>query len=149
MYLLKEISINNMDGTIHVTNGIRCAYIKGKLEPYYNFWGKTEVIIGEYADWTRIKETKMGEHLLSYCNELDVKNMDDNFKKLLFNVSCPGNIEGYIIFIKFSKEDINCTGQKIFGRYLNEGVFVLKEGEYLNMQGHIIKVIDKQLFVSI
>lgn len=149
MYLIKKITLNRMNNSFQVKDGISCGLINDKLVPQWSYWGKSEVITGQFTDWERIKKTKCDECLLSYCNEIIVEDIDDGFKKFLFNVSLPNKVEGYIVFIEHSIDKIPTTGTKLFGRYYNEGIFLLKNGENLVFDGHTIKVVDGELYISI
>lgn len=149
MYLIKKITLNKMTNSFQVKDGLTCGLINDKLIAQWSYWGKSEIMTGEFTDWEKIKKTKCDECLLSYCNEIIVEDIGDGYKNFLFNVSVPNEVEGYIVFIEHSIDKIPTTGTKLFGRYYNEGIFLLKDGEQVILDGHTIKVVNKELFISI
>lgn len=149
MYLMKTLRIDKQTDSIDVENGIPCALINGKLIAYDEFWGKTEIICGNYADWDKIKKNTNDEYILSYCNEINAIEDKDGFKKLLINTSVPNSIDGFIIFIKYTNDPIKTNGEKLFGRYPNEGIFILKNDQEIILDNHKIKVFDSSLYLNI
>lgn len=149
MYLLKSIVVDKQKDSVDVENGIPCLLINGKLEAYDEFWGRTEIVCFDCMDWERIKKNDNDEYILSYCNEMKSVDMGDGYKKLYINVTTPNDIEGYIIFVKFTNEEIKTNGKKIFGRYPNEGIFILENGQELILDGHIVKVLESNLYLAI
>jgi len=115
-----------------------------------NFWGRTDISVGNYADFSKLPAYGEMDRLLSYVSEYSVEDYGDNYKKFYFNVSTyePEKKEGYIIFVKFG-QNIETNGKKIFGRYPTEIVVVLKEGEYLEFNGKKVEVINEQLVLYI
>lgn len=149
MYLLKTLRIDKQTDSIDIENGIVCALINEKLYAYDEFWGKTEIICGNYADWDKIKKNANDEYILSYCNEINIIEENDGFKKFLINTSIPNSIEGFILFIKYTNDPITTNGEKLFGRYPNEGVFILKNNQEIILDNHKIKVFESSLYLNI
>ena len=148
MYLLKSISYDPNIKSVLVEDGIKC-YIKRDNVVYVpdSFWGETEIYLGINA--SKQFEYYEEKYLLQYSNEYSVTPLEDNFKKLDFNViEYEENIEGYIIFVKYG-EDIKTNGEKLFGRYYNEIVVVLKDKEFLEFCGKRIEVIKNRLYLLI
>lgn len=151
MYLLKTICENKLDDYVKVINGIECCYLENKLIPISPFWGKGEISLGIFADKEKFNEKNDGIFLLPYINEYTVKNEKDNYKYFWFNVSTfqSENIEGYILFIPYTSEEIITSGKKIFGRYCNEAVIVLKDKDFLKFGDKKLEVIDNKLIMYI
>lgn len=154
MYILKELGYNNFAMHHVIRDGISCAFTAKTNDVLVSseFWGCTEVHVGDFADKTKFKESKYcGEIRVTYANEYFVKDLKDNFKKISFNISTyqSEKLEGYIIFIKRSTKDIKTNGEKIFGRYSNEIVAILREGQYLEYDGGVVKVINNELLLVI
>ena len=152
MYLLKTMRFNQQTKNVEVEDGIRVYLIEGfkYIISTDSFWGKINIHLGTYADYSKFPTYKEKEQLLSYVSEYEVKECGDNYKEFYFNVSTyqPEMKDGYIIFIKFAN-DIKTNGKKIFGRYTTEIVVVLKDGEYLEFDGRRVEVIDNQLVLLI
>ena len=148
MYIIKEIKLNKFNNSIEIIDGISCALINDKLIPFDEFWGKTEIMTGNFTDW-RLLKNKSKEDMLTYCNEINVQNLDDGYKKLLFNVSTPNKIDGYIVILRNIDGKIDTNGIKIFGRYYNEGIFLLKENKVVSFENYHVKVIDGHLYLNI
>lgn len=148
MYLIKNLYFEPLTHNVNVEDGIQIGIIgTSKTCTGNDFWGKTEVLFGNYADFTKIPVSHGPYHLLSYVSEYEVENIDDGFKKLSFHVSTyqPEKKEGYIVFIRQSPKEIKTNGQKIFGRYPTEIVVVLKDGNYLEFGDKRIEVIEGRL----
>lgn len=148
MYLIKNVYFDHRTNDVKVEDGIQIGILgNSKTIARDDFWGKTEVHFGNYADFTKIPTISGLYNLLSYVSEYEVENTGDGFKKFSFYVSTyqPEKKEGYIIFIKQSLKEIKTNGQKIFGRYPTEIVAVLKDGNYLEFDGRRIEVIGVQL----
>lgn len=152
MYLIKNIYFDSRTKNVIVEDGIRVTHCKGinQLFVYNQYWGKTKVYLGEFADFSRFPIIDEEALLLPYINEYSVKNMADHFKELLFNVSTfqPENIEGYIVFVKHGLE-MKTDGEKLFGRYCDELVVVLRDNNYLEFDGKKIEVINNHLMLYI
>lgn len=144
MYYIKEINIDNYNNTIEIINGIKTYKIDKMFVVVDDFWGKTEIMLGDYADRDLI--TKKGEtHLIPYANEYTIKELDDGYKHIILNVSTPQEkIDGYIVIIKYAT-NIKTDGEVLFRRYPTEVVTVLKEGNYLELFDRKIEVINNKL----
>ena len=154
MYLIKNIYLDKNTNCVVVEDGIRIAKIKSsmitRLEVFNSFWGQTQINLGEFADFSRMKEIEENQLLLSYTNEYDIENLPDGFKKFEFNVSLyeTNKVEGYIIFVE-NEEKILTNGKVLFGRYPREVVAILKEGEFIKISGKEILVINNKLVLSL
>ena len=152
MYLIKNIYCNNRTNEINIESGIKVVILeKNEVVVRDEFWGKTEINLGIFADFTKIPNINEGFKLLSYVNEYKVEDIGDGFKKLFFNVSEYNGEkkEGYIIFVKKSINEIKTNGQKIFGRYPTEAVVILKNKNYHEFDNVRIEVIGEQLVLPI
>ena len=152
MYLIKNIYFNQRTNDLKVENGIRIQ-IFGKVKTIVRkmFWGTTEVCLDKCADFTKLPNINGLYHLLSYANEYKVTDIGEGFKDFFFHVGIyePDEIEGYIVFAGQASEEIKTDGEKIFGIYPNEIVVVLKNGNYLEINGRRIEVINNQLMLII
>lgn len=149
MYFIKEIITNRLNNTIEIVNGIKTYKIGDKYVAGDDFWGKTELLVGTFAD--EKKFTKYNDYLLiPYTNSYNVKDIDDGYKQLDFNISTLdlGNIEGYIVIIKYDS-NIKTNGEVLFRRYPSEIMVVLREGEFLEVFDKVIKVVDNKLQMEI
>lgn len=153
MYLIKSIYFDSHTDCVKVENCIRILKSKDSKKTLvsHDYWGKTNLHIGQFANISQFTKPDNKYLLLSYVSEYSVKDLRDGFKELSFHVSTyqPDKIEGYIIFIKSSIDTIKTNGKKLFGRYLSEIVAVLKDGEYLEFSGKKIKVVDNHLILFI
>lgn len=152
MYLIKNIYLNNFIHTVIVKNGIRAVKSDSNKEILVtdNYWGSSEIKVENFADFSEFQIIDRNNILLSYTNEYSICDIGDGYKKIIFNVNTyqPEKIEGYIIFIE-NEADIKTNGKKLFGRYPNEIVAVLKDGEYLEFSGKRIEVINGKLVLLI
>lgn len=152
MYLIKNIYLNHFINTVIVKDGIRAIKSDGNKEIRVtdNYWGTSEVKVGDFADFSKLHVIDRNDILLSYSSEYNVCDIGDNYKNIIFNVSTyqPEKIEGYIIFIE-NETDIKTNGEKLFGRYPHEIVAVLKDGQYLEFSGKRIEVISGKLVLFI
>lgn len=145
MFLIKEININMLEDTVKIIHGLTTYKINNKYEVKNCFWGKSEVFVGKFIDELLIRKND-GKHIISYANEIVIKNLDDNYKQIDFNISAPdkNNINGYIIIIKYG-ENIKTDGSVLFRRYPTEIVAMLKEGNYLEVYNKRFEVINNKL----
>lgn len=154
MYLIKNIYLDKNTNCVVVENGIRTAKIKSgvitRLEVFNSFWGKTEINLGEFADFLKMEELKENQFLLSYTNEYEIENLPDGFKKIEFNVSMyePKKVEGYIIFVE-NEQKIQTNGKVLFGRYPKDVIVVLQEGQFIKLSQKEITVMNKKLVLSL
>jgi len=153
MYLLKKISFDAMNKNVIVENGLKVGIRKNVLIYLpYSFWGETEINLGRYTDFSKLEKLDEDncKYLLTYVNEYYIKPLEDNFKKFVFNVSVyqEDNVEGYIIFLEYA-EKIKTNGEKLFGRYYNEIVVVLKDKDFLEFEGKRIEVVNNNLVLLI
>lgn len=153
MYLLKKISFDAMNKNVIVENGLKVGIRKNVLIYLpYSFWGETEINLGRYTDFSKLEKLDEDnfKYLLTYVNEYCIKPLEDNFKKFVFNVSAyqEDNVEGYIIFLEYA-EKIKTNGEKLFGRYYNEIVVVLKDKDFLEFEGKRIEVVNNNLVLLI
>ena len=154
MYLIKNIYLDKNTNCVVVENGIRTAKIKSgsstRLEVFNSFWGKTEINLGEFADFLKMEELEENQFLLSYTNEYEIENLPDGFKKIEFNVSMyePKKVEGYIIFVE-NEQKIQTNGKVLFGRYPSKVVTILREGEFIKISGKEILVINNKSVLSL
>lgn len=146
MYFIKEIDINKLEDTIKITNGIKTYDINGKYVAVDDFWGKTEFVIGTYADKSLFKVDEKSI-IIPYASEYSVKNIGDGYKELFFNVSTPEykNVQGYIVIVKYAT-DIKTNGTTLFRRYPTEIVVLLKEGQFLEIFDKRLEVIQNKLY---
>lgn len=150
MLLLKTLSINCDTNNVICLDGIKCVELPDEITPLNAFWGETDIHVGEYADMELMKKKCEDEdienmYFLSYVSEYKSEDVIDNYKKISFNISTPGVVDGYIVFIPHSFSEIHFTGEKLFGRYPTEIVAVLKEGNYIEFGGKTVKVINGEL----
>lgn len=148
MYLLKVISYDANTKSVIVEDGLKI-YIKKDNTVYVrdSFWGETEIYLGKCV--SEKFEYYEEEYLLSYLNEYCVSSLRDNFKKLDFNVyQKDDNIEGYMLFIKYG-DNIKTNGEKLFRRYYDEIVVVLRENDFIEFCGKRIEVINNKLVLLI
>ena len=128
MYLLKNVYLSPMTENVMVENGIRATLLKNKeLRTHNDFWGRTEIHLGEFADFSKFAEMERKRvYLIPYISEYEVKDIFDGFKDFYFSISTyqPDKVEGYIIFIKKAR-DIKTSGKKLFGRDTDEIVAIL------------------------
>lgn len=153
MYLLKNISFDAMNKNVIVENGIKICVKNNNTLVYlpYSFWGETQIDLGKYIDFSKFEKLDdNGSCLLSYVNEYISVPIVDNFRKLIFNVSTyqEDKIEGYIIFLEHG-ENIKTNGERLFGRYYDEIVVVLKEKDFLEFEGKRIEVVNNNLVLLI
>ncbi|MBE5819799.1 MAG: hypothetical protein E7310_03130 [Clostridiales bacterium] len=88
MYLIKNLYFDHQTNDVKVENGIQVGILgKSKTIARDDFWGKTEVHFGDYADFTKIPVISGLYNLLSYVSEYEVENIGDGFKKFSFHVS--------------------------------------------------------------
>lgn len=154
MYLIKEISINELDGSIKITDGIKCAYIDNQLVVIDQYFGEAEIWMGTFADKSKLTCNKhTNERLLTYCNEITVNELGDGYKKLIFNVSTYNNkVNGYIVFIKYSSTEIKTSAKKIYGRYPNDAIILiddLSKQNTTNVGNHFLETWNGNLFVNV
>lgn len=157
MYLLKTLGFAELGKYVKVKNGIELIKMDNKkyevLDP---FWGKSSVMISPKADESKLEKTDEENHyLLTYTSYIFGKNNEgiaigDGFKDFTFFIHdyTPEDIEGYIIFIHLM-DRIETDGQKIFGRYPNEIVVILKEGNYLEFSDRRVEVRNSKLMLVI
>lgn len=152
MYLIKNIYLNNFIHTVIVKNGIRAVKSDNNKEILVtdNYWGSSEIKVENFADFSEFQIIDRNNILLSYTNEYSICDIGNGYKNIIFNVNTyqPEKIEGYIIFIE-NEADIKTNGKKLFGRYPNEIVAVLEDGEYLEFSGKRIEVINGRLVLLI
>lgn len=156
MYLLKTLGFAELGKYVKVGNGPRM--LKGKDYRYeisYPFWGTAIVRLGSKFDEKNIEKDDDGYYRLNYITCMlggDVTGIEigDGFKQFNFYVNeyTPDNIEGYIIFIP-KMPHIKTSGQRIFGRYPNEIVAVLREGDFLEFEDKRVEVRDSKLMLVI
>lgn len=152
MYLIKRIHSSGRRQDIRVENGIKVNQTGRKLVATNEFWGKTDIHLGDYADFSKFGKTHSGEFmLLSYVSCFTTQSIGDGFQKLDLHVNAykQQEIRGYLVFMNRTLEEIKTSGQKIFGRRQNEIVALLKDGDYLEFDGRRIEVIDKRLVLLI
>lgn len=157
MYLIKSIAVDNMAETLKVNDGIKIAKIGNDILTVKQFWGSTNVTINELADESKIvKKDKDIFYTLSYVTNFEnnnnfVEDIGDGFKKLNLLVSSyqPDNVEGYIIFIEKSLNEIQTNGETVFKRYPTEIVAILREGQSLKVDGKLIEVVNNKLMLNI
>lgn len=115
MYLIKSIYFNPLADCLKVENCIRIpkSTDSKKTLVSHDYWGKTNLHIGKFADISQFTKLDNKYLLLSYVSEYDVKDIRDGFKEFSFHVSTyqPDKIEGYIIFIKSSFDNIKTNGK--------------------------------------
>lgn len=152
MYLIKNIYLNNFIHNVIVQNGIRAIKLNDnkKIQVTDNYWGSTEIKVGDCADFSNLPVIDRNNILLSYTNEYNICDIGDGNKNFIFNVNTyqPEKIEGYIIFIE-NETDIKTNGEKLFVRYPNKIVAVLKNSQYLEFSGKRIEVINGKLVLLI
>lgn len=147
MFLLKKLSYDHGSNQVEVVDGIRSFVSENGVIVQDEFWGRTEVNLGLFADKSKFEDLEDGLVLINYANECSSSDIGDNYKKLTINVSVfeQEKIEGYIVFIKHSVGGFKTNGEILFKRYYTECVAILREGEYLKYDGGIVKVIDAKL----
>lgn len=158
MYLLKTLGFAELGKYVKVKNGIELIKMDNKkyevLDP---FWGKASVIMLHRSDESKFERTDEEKHyLLTYISSIFGDsdntgiNIGDGFRDFKFFVAeyTPEYIDGYIIFIHLM-DRIETDGQKIFGRYPNEIVVILKEGNYLEFSDRRVEVINSKLMLVI
>ena len=163
MYLIKQMALSkNLERAFIAEEGIKAYVSKHKTRrppSVWGFWGTAEVSLGDNFDLTMLpKNGPICEVCLTYTNSYNVKICDGGFRHFEFFVDKyqPDNIEGYILFAEKVLADISTNGERIGGRYPNETVIVLREGqelkftesEYLGGEVKTAKVVDGQLILT-
>ena len=150
MYLLKNLSLNHTTQSVVVNPGVQFVRITQSHIFLNEFWGSTDLQVGEFADFTRLPSIAENKFFLSYANEFSVTKQPDGYINLFFNLSTyqPDNIEGYILFIG-SESDIRTDGEKLFGRYPTEIVVLLKEGQFLEFSKQKVEVLGGKLKLTL
>ena len=152
MYLIKNIYLDNNTNCVVVEDGIRIAKIKNafttRLEVLNSFWGQTQIDFEENFNFSKFNNKN--EYLLSYVDKFYVSNLAGDFKSFTFKVEEDKSeeIEGYIIFA-YNQEVILSDGRILYGRYPNDLVVVLKEGNFIKLCENEILVVNNKLVLSL
>lgn len=137
MYLIKQMALaKDLESAFVARDGIHMHVSEKnkKLLSVWGFWGDAECFWGDNFDLSILPKTEFVPGVrLTYANSYEVKNVGDGFKKIDFFADeyKPDEIEGYILFADKVIADISTNGEVIGGRYGNEIVVVLREGQEL------------------
>ena len=138
MYLLQTLSVDQKSNVPITTYGIQVGVLERVCKVFVKdeFWGKTEIVLEDNADFG-YDPKKKGEYvLLPYVNNYEVEELEDGFKKFNFNVGKHSTVvEGFIIFIKSSSMKIETNGEKLFDKTSNEIVVILRNNQYVRFDG--------------
>ena len=148
MYLIKEIGFT-LNRELCIRDGIRAKLFTpcNRVFICEPFWGMAEVEVEAHADFSKFEKAgEENEVWFSYANSVNVKWLGAEYKELSFYVSSyqPDRIEGYIIAIP-ACWNIKTNGQKLAGRTPKDGVFFLKEGQWIEVEGNRINVMHGEL----
>lgn len=142
MYLLKNLKFTPLEGRLIVEDGIKVVRYpnESNVEVRNAYWGKS-----------KLTGIIVVSSLLSYVNSYCVNNMGDGYRSIDFHVSdhCPENIEGYILFIEKSFDEIKTDGEILFRRYPNEIVVILREGQFVEFSEKKATVVDNKLLLTV
>ncbi len=154
MFLLKNVTYEYRNDTLSIQDGIDVSLQTStkktkKVIVHDPFWGKVKI---KFTIFSHLKK-KNNYYLLYYANKFTVKDVTDGYKKIQFYIGTyhPDKVEGCIVFIKNRVTDgklIETSGQKIFGRYPGEGVFVLRKGDFINCFNKTLRVQGEDLIIS-
>lgn len=150
MYLLKNISLNHTTKSVVVDPGVQFVRVNHSYIFLNEFWGSTDLLVGEFADFNRLPVIAENKFYLSYVSEYFATKLPDSYTNICFSLSAyePEKIDGYIVFIN-SENNISTNGEKLFGRYPTEIVVVLKEGQYLTFSEQKVEVQDGKLKLTL
>ena len=142
MYLIRNIYVDHQKEKLQIEKGIQVGLACSMAMVRNEWWGSTDIRLGEKVDHSKITPISGLFDLLSYANKYEVEDMGDGFKKIILDVNEyeENNIEGYIVFIRFSYDEIKTSGKKLFGRFFSEMVAVLKEGDFIEFDKKRIEV---------
>ena len=148
MYLIKEVGFT-LNRELCVRDGIRAKLFTpcNRVFICEPFWGMADVEVEAHTDFSKFgKLDGENEVLFSYANSVNVKWLGAEYKELSFYVSSyqPARVDGYIIVVPACWK-IETIGQKIAGRTPKDGVFFLKEGQWIEVEGKRIEVIQGEL----
>ena len=152
MYLIKNIIIESETDTVTVEDGIRVSKSKYPFKPLaiQEYWGKTDIHLGSFADISRFPKIDENTFLLSYVSEYKVNDIGNNFKEFTFNVCSykPERLKGYLVFIKPGLH-MKTNGKKLFERCPDELVVLLKNNEYLEFNGIKVEVFNNSFYLHV
>lgn len=145
MYLIKEIFIDNAQ-QVKVENGIR---IWKDIIADSIYKDRLSIHFDANANLTHIPLIHRScIRRLTYVSNF-IESNDSSFKKIQFNVSTyePANVEGYIVFIVFPASSMITSGKKLFANRCRSTAIVLKDQQFLEIEGKRIKVVNNQLML--
>lgn len=146
MYIVKEIIYDKREGIYEVNDGLRCYKIGDNYEEVDQFFGKSTVTESLYAPRKDYVEED-DKVVIPYITSFDVRDLGDGYKQIDYFVGARDEMKGYIVKVQFS-DSLSTDGKKIYGRYYNEIIVLLKEGNYLKINGEIVKVVDGKFCVT-
>ena len=152
MYLIKNIYLDNNTNCVVVEDGIRIAKIKNafttRLEVLDSFWGQTQIDFEENFDFSKFN--KENQYLLSYVDKFGASKLPGDFRRFTFKLEEDKSeeIEGYIVFA-YNQEMVQTDGRILYGRYPNDLVVVLKEGNFIKLCENEIMVVKNKLVLSL
>lgn len=152
MYLIKNIYLDKNTNCVVVQDGIRIAKIRNafgtRLEVLNSFWGQSKIDFHESFDISKLK--KESGYLLSYADKFRVNKLPSDYVTCTFELERSKSevIEGYIIFV-YNQEKIQTDGTIKYGKYPNNLVVVLKEGNFIKISGKEILVVNNKLVLSL
>lgn len=150
MYLLYTISIDQKSGYPLADKGIQVGVLQRARKVFVKdeFWGKTEIVLEDNADFGYDPKKKGKYVLLPYVNSYKVEELEDGFKKFHFTVGkkFSSEFEGSILFIKSSPTKIETNGEILFGGTPKQIVVVLREEQYMEFGELRFEALDQDIF---
>ena len=152
MYLIKNIYLDKDTNCVVVEDGIRIAKIKNafttRLEVLNSFWGQTQIDFEENFDFSKLK--KENKYLLSYVDKFGASKLPGDFKRFTLKLEEDKSeeIEGYIVFA-YNQEMIRSDGRILYGKYPNDLVVLLKEGNFIKLSENEISVCNNRLVLNL
>ena len=150
MFKIKYVYLGELGESVVVKDGIEV-----------HFRPKTENIISSFAFWGDIRiihsnnlrrvhnNTKV---LLEEIDDYVINNKKDGYIELNVMATEPSinnTLEGYIVVIESSPTEIHTDGHQLFKRDPLQTVTVLTNGNYLEIFGHRLEVIDNRLVLIV
>lgn len=153
MFLIKKLSIHGFTDSVQVVNSLTAVRHDNEIYLMDAYWGNSKVSIGEYIDSSKFPKIDENKFLLSFVNSYSTSNYNDGFVTLELTADYyePDNCEGYMIFIprSFDLNGIKTDGERLFRRYPQEIIAVLREGNYLVFDNKRIEVINGKLLLEL
>ncbi len=159
MYLIKSLKVLtsigdtllNEKSPIIVTDGIPSISSSDNTSTTDSFWGKTTI----HCDSKKFKKIDERRALIWYANNYTIEKTGSNYIHLILDSiePEPDKIDGYMLFIINRHSNITTDGEILFQVYSDTIVAVLREGNYLKIDGkiftRIIRVVNNKLILEI